>query len=150
MQMDGFTNHKTLIQVGLIHSFIFSNCFMQVKATVDLEPVLGTLGLRQEYTYSGCDASQSVSQSQGCFNYILLIFIAFTENRNPHWGSPAKAEEGEVEAKHRGHNMPHKRTCLAGVKVEPETEGREERTQLTRHEIHLKQRRFLYIITSPT
>lgn len=39
----------TIIQVSkidLFHSFIFSNCFIRVRVAVDLEPILGTLGMR--------------------------------------------------------------------------------------------------------
>lgn len=34
----------------IIHSFIFSNHFTLVKADVDPEPILGTLGVWWEYT----------------------------------------------------------------------------------------------------
>lgn len=52
--------------------------------------------------------------------------------------SPAKAEEGKVDAQQCGHHMPHKRTGLAGVQIEPEPHGREQGTELTYYEVHLK------------
>lgn len=55
--------------------------------------------------------------------------------------SPAKAEEGKVDAQQCGHHMPHKRTCLAGVQIEPEPHGCEQGTELTYYEVHLKRKR---------
>lgn len=35
------------------HSFIFSNWFILVRVSVDLEPILVKVGVRQEYTLDG-------------------------------------------------------------------------------------------------
>lgn len=42
----------SLLHDLFIHLF-FSNCFILVSIVVDLELVLGTLGMRQEYTWMG-------------------------------------------------------------------------------------------------
>lgn len=36
--------------ISFIHSFIFGNCFFLLRVEVDLEPVLGTLGVMGEHT----------------------------------------------------------------------------------------------------
>lgn len=41
---------------SFIHSFFFSNHFILIKTTVDLESILETLGEGQEYTLDGTPA----------------------------------------------------------------------------------------------
>lgn len=35
------------------HSFVFSNCIVLVSVIVDIKPILGMLGMRQEYILNG-------------------------------------------------------------------------------------------------
>ncbi len=51
--------------------------------------------------------------------------------------SPAKAEEGQIEAQQGGDYMPDEGACLAGVQVESEPEGRDQGEQLAYHKVHL-------------
>lgn len=52
--------------------------------------------------------------------------------------SPAKAEERQVEAQQRGHDMPDKGTGLAGVQIEPKPAGCEQGKELAGHKVHLR------------
>lgn len=52
--------------------------------------------------------------------------------------SPAEAEEGQVEAQQRGHDMPDKGTGLAGVQIEPKPAGCEQGKELAGHKVHLR------------
>lgn len=76
-------------------------------------------------------------QAKAGFNYLVN-----TQSDASVWKySPAKAEEGKVDAQQCGHHMSHKRTCLAGVQIEPEPHGREKCTELTYYEVHLKKKK---------
>lgn len=51
--------------------------------------------------------------------------------------SPAKAEESQIEAQQRSDYMSDEGTCLAGVQVESEPEGRCQGKELACHKVYL-------------
>jgi len=53
--------------------------------------------------------------------------------------SPAKAEEGQIEAQQGGNYMADEGTCLTRVQVESEPESRDQGEQLAHHKVHLRE-----------
>jgi len=92
---------------------------------------------RHTTTYPAVQQQGVGVQAKAGFN-----FLVDTQRDASVWKySPAKAEEGKVDAQQCGHHMPHKRTCLAGVQIEPEPHGREQGTELTYYEVHLEEKK---------
>lgn len=51
--------------------------------------------------------------------------------------SPAKAEEGQIEAQQGGNYMPDEGTRLTRVQVESKPESRDQGEELAHHKVHL-------------
>lgn len=61
--------------------------------------------------------------------------------------SPAKAEEGQVEAQQSGHHMSDERTGLTGVEVDPKPHSHQQGKQLTCHKVNLHRGTHQYTVT---
>lgn len=51
-------NNSATCNNGSSHLLTWCNCFILITVTVDLEPILGTLGVRWEYTLASAGLSQ--------------------------------------------------------------------------------------------